>query len=271
MSFLSCFAEALESPKYPKDPPQWQLQDSPYEALQPQWLCHTHPKLQSAWLLSPVVAGCLKWQRENRFWISKTSQQAHLLCGTCRRQYWELESLWSKDREPSYSQFPVLLLSCVSGTKMQGYTKKCLLPICAKRPRNIPGRVGRNLYVWTPSFGDSPSADNPPGSLDVLFQLTQFLTEQHQRQVKEPKAVKAHTAARRRSVVWVLLGGGGRIWGSRSEEGTGRDQGVMVYVFYSFCAVWLNIYTHSLQGQQKSHFPTEFGKIREGWNPNPLT
>lgn len=92
--------------------------------------------------------------------------------------------------------------------------------------------MDRNLYVWTLSFGDSPSADNPPGSLDVLFQLTQFLTEQHQRQAKEPKAVKAHTAARRRSVVRGLLGGGGRIWGSRSEEGTGRDQGVMVYVYF---------------------------------------
>lgn len=62
MSFLSCFAEALESPKYPKDPPQWQLQDSPYEALQPQWLCHTHPKLHSlpgcsALLLQAALSG----------------------------------------------------------------------------------------------------------------------------------------------------------------------------------------------------------------------
>lgn len=120
------------------------------------YVTHTPQSTQSAWLLSPVVAGCLKWQRENRFWISKTSQQAHLLCGTCRRQYWELESLWSKDKEPSYSQSPMLLLSCVSGTKMQGYTKKCLLPVCAKRPRNIPAG-------WIGTFTHGlPALETPP-------------------------------------------------------------------------------------------------------------
>lgn len=57
---------------------------------------------------------------------------------------------------------------------------------------------------------------------------------------------------------------GGRVWGSRSEEGTGKDQGVMVYIYFIFLCCLLNIYTHSLQGQQKSHFPPEFGKTQEG-------
>lgn len=161
---------------------------------------HTHPKVHSlpgcsAQLLQAALTGREKTGFESQKPPSKHICYVEPAAGN-------IES-WShsgtRTGRPATPNSPCY--SCVSGTKMQGYTKQCPLPLCAKRLRDISSRVGRKLYVWTPSFGESPSADNPPGSLDVLFQLTQFLTELHQRQAKEPKAVKAHTAARGRSAV----------------------------------------------------------------------
>ena len=81
----------------------------------------------------------------------------------------------------------------VSGTEIQR-CKLSLLPVWAKRFRDISSRVSKNFSVQTPSFTDSLSTGDHPGSLDMLFQLIHFLTEQCQHQAREPKVVEAHIA-----------------------------------------------------------------------------